>query len=141
MVFAPFYPSGLLGKLEGFFELAVAVVIFVQRLGQSRSCLGLAGSFERVADIVQLIGVVAVVVEHIAHERESLFGRELGRVAVLVVMAGDVLVRVLVAVLPAAPAPLRGSSACRRCARGCADGSDVHDRDRVHVRAWGTLLS
>ena len=57
---------------------------------------------QRVGDAVELLGVAAVVVEHIAHERESLFGRELGRVAVLVVMAGDVLVRVLVAVLPAA---------------------------------------
>ena len=41
----------------------------------------------------------------------------------------------------AAPALPQGSSAYRRCARGCAGGSDVHGRDRVHVRAWETLLS
>ena len=42
----------------------------MQRLGQSRGRLGLALIFQRVADVVQLVGVVAVVVEHIVQQRQ-----------------------------------------------------------------------
>lgn len=102
---------------EGLLQPVVAVAEVVDRLGDELRCLWLALVLQRVGDAVELLGVAAVVVEHIAHERESLFGRELGRVAVLVVMAGDVLV-------------LR--------ARGCAARSSP--RGRVRPRAGPCVL-
>ena len=58
--------------------------------------------FQGVSHTVQLLRVAAVVLEHIAHERQGLFRRELGRIAVFVVVPADVLVRMFVCVFAAA---------------------------------------
>ena len=69
-----FYPLCLFGKLEGFFELVVAVVKCMQCLSQRRGRFGLALILQRVADVVQLVSVMAVVVEHIVQQRQHFLG-------------------------------------------------------------------
>ena len=56
---------------EGLLQPVVAVAEVVDRLGDELRCLWLALVLQRVGDAVELLGVAAVVVEHIAHERES----------------------------------------------------------------------
>ena len=69
----------------------------MQRLSQRRGRLGLAGILERMADVVQLIGMVAVVVEHIGQQRQHLFVAH--RLAAGVLMAVRVAVMCMIVIV------------------------------------------
>ena len=84
---------------DGLFQRVVAVVEIVQRLGELRGGFCLAARFERVADIVELIGVMAVVVEHIAEQGEGLFAAHRGSLTVGVCVRVRMAVAVPVGVL------------------------------------------